>query len=223
MADRYEMQDCGRCGGVGNFGPRFVQGGICFACHGRKKVRVNLSARQRRETALVRRAERAKANLAAFIAANPELAMVADFHVGFIGQMRGALMERGSLSVAQTEALKAAVVREQEFARQCKAREERLAQSQFQGSVGQKITASVTILFERKIESQFGVTTLYGMEDEAGNQYRWFSSSYKVELAKGDKVEISGSVKKHDEYQGVKQTVLTRCKVVDKEQERVAA
>lgn len=223
MADQYEMQDCGRCGGVGNFGPRFVQGGICFACHGRKKVRVNLSARRRRETALVRRAERAKANLAAFISANPELSMIAEIYAGFIGQMRGTLMERGSLSVAQMEALRAAVAREQEFARQRMARQERAAQSQFQGCVGQKISVTVTVTFERVVESQFGSTTLYGMEDGTGNQYRWFSSSYKVKLAKGERIEISGCVKKHDEYQGVKQTVLTRCKVVHGEQEKVAA
>jgi hypothetical protein len=38
----------------------------------------------------------------------------------------------------------------------------------------------------------------------------WFAS--KGVLQEGDTVLLTGTVKKHDEYNGQKQTIMTRCK-----------
>ena len=38
----------------------------------------------------------------------------------------------------------------------------------------------------------------------------------RIEAEKGKRYRISAIVKEHNEYQGVKQTILTRCKIVDK-------
>ena len=56
----------------------------------------------------------------------------------------------------------------------------------------------------------YGTTFLYRFVDDAGNVFVWKASgAYNV----FDGVTIKGTVKDHSEYQGVKQTVLTRCKI----------
>jgi len=49
--------------------------------------------------------------------------------------------------------------------------------------------------------------------DDVGNEYTWFATGtheYKV----GQVVKGKGTVKAHNDYQGTKQTILTRCKLV---------
>ncbi len=50
------------------------------------------------------------------------------------------------------------------------------------------------------------------MRDGDDNVFTWFASGYQ-NLKRGDRVSVRGTIKKHDEYQGTKQTILTRCKV----------
>jgi hypothetical protein len=58
----------------------------------------------------------------------------------------------------------------------------------------------------------WGTTWLYKFTDEAGNVFTWFASS---PVNDEDKVlTIKDTVKKHEEYKGIKQTVMTRCRVV---------
>lgn len=64
-------------------------------------------------------------------------------------------------------------------------------------------------------ETMFGLTTRYKITDAEGNIYMWDSSSY-VDLDRAPQ-SIIGTVKKHDEFNGVKQTWLTRCRVSYKE------
>lgn len=84
-------------------------------------------------------------------------------------------------------------------------------QSDYVGTVGEKIDFEVkAIALVTSFDTQFGTTYLYEMEDVAGNIYKWFASnSYSVEGVKS----VRGTVKKHEEYRGVKGTVLTRCKL----------
>ncbi len=49
------------------------------------------------------------------------------------------------------------------------------------------------------------------MQDENGNVYVWFASGNFVPDL-GSHYHIKGTVKKHDDYKGDKQTILTRCK-----------
>lgn len=59
--------------------------------------------------------------------------------------------------------------------------------------------------------SDYGVTHIYTFEDSAGNQLVWFSSNEVCQT--GETVELTGTVKAHNEFRGTKQTVITRCKV----------
>ena len=51
------------------------------------------------------------------------------------------------------------------------------------------------------------------MEDDAGNQIK----VWKYLGEKGEDVEIKGTVKEHDEFEGVKGTVLTRISILSAE------
>jgi len=100
---------------------------------------------------------------------------------------------------------------EQEKARDAEKASQRES-SGFVGEIGQKIsfTAASAVLVT-SWETQFGRTFLYKMTDEAGNVFVWYSSGSRDELVGG--VTVKGTVKDHKEYDGVKQTVLTRCRV----------
>lgn len=80
------------------------------------------------------------------------------------------------------------------------------------GQVGGKIELEATFKKTRWYDTQFGTTWIYTFEDEEGNCLVWKTSS-SIGAEEGDKVRIKGTVKDHDEYNGVKQTVLTRCKI----------
>lgn len=69
---------------------------------------------------------------------------------------------------------------------------------------------SVTVDFLTKWENAWGTTTLIKFNDEQGNVLVWFASDdYDVE--KGNEYALTGTVKKHDTRDGVKQTILNRC------------
>ena len=75
---------------------------------------------------------------------------------------------------------------------------------------------TVTVKAIRYIEGDYGTTTLYTMITEDGNVAKWFSSGTdKLGENVGARFVIRGSVKKHDEWEGMKATVLTRCTVID--------
>jgi hypothetical protein len=84
--------------------------------------------------------------------------------------------------------------------------------SEYQGAVGDKVTVSIICTGEREISGNYGTTYLYTMVDANGNRYKWFSS--KALLNQGEQYALKGTIKGYDEYNGVKATTLTRCKVL---------
>lgn len=84
------------------------------------------------------------------------------------------------------------------------------------GSVGARIQINVqSVKCLTSWENTFGyyptTTYLYKIVDQEGNVFTWKTSNFIDEenLPK----TIKGTVKEHSEFRGVKQTVLTRCKV----------
>ena len=59
-------------------------------------------------------------------------------------------------------------------------------------------------------ETEYGMTVIHKIVDVDGNVYTWKISKAIDEKAK----KIIGTVKAHNEYNGIKQTELTRCKIV---------
>lgn len=79
------------------------------------------------------------------------------------------------------------------------------------GSVGERITLSeANVKLLTSWETMYGYTYMYQFVDKAGNIYIWKTSN-NVE---GDTVSLKGTVKAHSDFNGVKQTELTRCKVI---------
>lgn len=90
-------------------------------------------------------------------------------------------------------------------------KEKLAAESNYLGSVGEKI--SVNFVSGREVaccETQFGLLHIYEFKDASGNVIVWKSSSGK-EIPESGK--ISGTVKAHEEYNGIKQTIILRAKI----------
>lgn len=84
------------------------------------------------------------------------------------------------------------------------------------GVVGKRQTFVVTLDFVTGYEGTYGYTTVLKFVTDAGETLVWKASS--TELARADvgkRFELTGFVKKHDEYKGQKQTMINRCKVVE--------
>lgn len=59
----------------------------------------------------------------------------------------------------------------------------------------------------------YGITYVYTFEDVKGNTLTWFASKEFPLDSLSFPVRLVGTVKQHKVYKGVKQTILTRCKV----------
>jgi hypothetical protein len=84
------------------------------------------------------------------------------------------------------------------------------------GKVGQKLPMELTILNVHSFEGGFGNTNVYNMIDSEGNYVtkfgvindRYLTSGKKVSV--GSKVRFNATVKKHDQFNGSKQTTIGR-------------
>ena len=105
------------------------------------------------------------------------------------------------------------------------------AEVEYYGAVGDKFELTLTFDKSFCFEGAYGFTYIHLFHDDEGHQFKWNSSNgtYKVEYDKtadfggieycefeiGHKYLMRGTVKAHNEYKGVKQTIITRCKVLD--------
>lgn len=97
--------------------------------------------------------------------------------------------------------------------------------SNYVGNIGERIDIEVYLVRRFAFESFYGVQQLYIFKDEKNNLYKWKTSKYIVD-SKGQSIEMNenkifmkGTIKAHEEYKGVKQTELTRCRILKIEQE----
>lgn len=90
----------------------------------------------------------------------------------------------------------------------------RVAGVGFYGVVGAMARVLVTVERKHVFSGQFGQTTVYTFRDAENKIFTWFSTSDKVSLGVGGIYTIEGKIKKHENYKGDDQTVLTRCKVL---------
>lgn len=103
------------------------------------------------------------------------------------------------------------------------------AASQFFGSVGDKVDLTVAFIktawFEVKSFSGFGYDTMFvhTFKDNDEHVFVWKTTSsigwWNEETGDWDKptegqqLHVKGTIKEHSEYDGMKQTVLTRCRI----------
>lgn len=77
------------------------------------------------------------------------------------------------------------------------------------GKIGERITILISdCRVITSWETQYGITAIFKITDENGNVFTWKTSGG---LSEGTK-KISATVKSHNEYNGIKQTEITRCR-----------
>jgi hypothetical protein len=91
--------------------------------------------------------------------------------------------------------------------------------SEYQGEIKKRQDWVLTCTKKVEMENGFysynapSVKYLYIMDDGNYNTFAWFTTNNVID--EGDTIKIKGTVKEHKEYRNVKQTVLTRCKVLE--------
>lgn len=84
-------------------------------------------------------------------------------------------------------------------------------QSRHVGNIKDTITIDVqSYQIVTSWNTQYGLSCMYKFTDIEGNVFIWITSCY-IDMDK--KIKLRGTIKEHSEYNNVKQTVLTRCKV----------
>jgi hypothetical protein len=81
------------------------------------------------------------------------------------------------------------------------------------GDIGERLTITIVSMeCVTSWETEWGITRLYKMVDTSGNVLIWKSSKW-IDLETAEPSKITGTIKDHTEFNGLKQTELTRCKV----------
>lgn len=93
-------------------------------------------------------------------------------------------------------------------------REKKPVTNEHVGTPGQKITVDVEVIRTRLIDGYYGRVQIVTMNDAEGRTYVWFNNS-RNHMDEGQKYHVTGGVKEHSEFNGTKQTVLTRVKFND--------
>lgn len=115
----------------------------------------------------------------------------------------------GGLSDKQTEIVRNALARQQQFVAERKAKfAAQDAGSQHIGTVGKREVFTLTINWVKYFEGAFGATYIHGFKDTAGNVVIYKGSKCLGE--KGATVTVKATVKEHGDREGVKQTIISR-------------
>jgi len=72
----------------------------------------------------------------------------------------------------------------------------------------------LTVTTRKVVDGYYGVSTLLKMVDSEGHLFVYFKSGYFDEVVDpGDQIILKGTIKRHEIFNNVKQTVLTRCSI----------
>lgn len=85
--------------------------------------------------------------------------------------------------------------------------------NEYIGEIKERLKFNITVVTIRHIEGVYGVVNVHNMRDDQGRTLVWFANTNSG-MEEGKSYTIKGTVKKHDEFKGWKQTVLNRVKVI---------
>lgn len=86
--------------------------------------------------------------------------------------------------------------------------------STHQGEIGERLrNIPVTVISCNTFSSNYGDKQVITFEDDYENIYVWFTTTKQVEA--GSTWLLTGTVKDHNSYKGVAQTILTRCALTE--------
>lgn len=86
------------------------------------------------------------------------------------------------------------------------------AKSQYIGQVKDRIVIDVTVTFKTYFEGAFGYVDISVLRDADGNVFVHKGTAGAWD--KGDKIKLKATIKGHAERNGVKQTLITRPKII---------
>ena len=90
--------------------------------------------------------------------------------------------------------------------------------SEYVGEIGKRldfeVTYKKTVSFEKIKFSYYDSSYIHihMFEDKDGNVLTWKTTNY-IDAKRDTVIKLKGTVKEHTEYKGIKQTILTRCKI----------
>lgn len=84
------------------------------------------------------------------------------------------------------------------------------ARNEFYGAVKDRCDLDLTLQKKREFDTNFGPVSFYLFEDKEGRTFLWKTGAQDLDV--GDRVQGKGTIKKHETYQGICQTVLSRCR-----------
>ena len=134
----------------------------------------------------------------------------------FLRQMQEALLEWGGLTDKQTEIVRNALVRAEKWeaekqAKYAAKREEELAASAWVGEVGNRQDFTLTVERTVSYDNDYGTTYINVCKTAEGAVVVYKGSAG---WNKSETLKVKATVKEHSEYNGVKQTIIQRPKVL---------
>ena len=82
------------------------------------------------------------------------------------------------------------------------------------GTIKERLELNVTCTGIHTTVGYYGTTFIYKMTDSDGRRFTWFTSIGDA-MGMNEELKIVGTIKKHDEWNGLKETHLSRVKVVE--------
>lgn len=123
------------------------------------------------------------------------------------------VVRAGSLASGRNIRIIASVVSGYQRAQARRALDSVVINSEHIGEVGKRQTfTDLKVIFTKMIENPYGMTQLVKFVDPDGNVLIWWNSG-RTNPEIGKTYTVTGTVKAYDERDGVKQTVITRCKL----------
>ena len=86
--------------------------------------------------------------------------------------------------------------------------------SKWQGEVGDRLEKVLTVTKAIPVEGYYGNSTMHIFSDPEENVYVWTTAAKTLEV--GKTYIIRGTIKQLSTYKNQKQTILTRCNILDK-------
>lgn len=126
------------------------------------------------------------------------------------GQFLGFLASAPQAWIRHLETADERAAKEAQWAAEKADRNAEKAGSEYLGKEGEKVTLKGTVTSIRYIPGDFGTTVLYSIRTIDGNAVKWFASSEALGDVEGVEVHLTAKIKNTEEYQGTKQTVITR-------------
>lgn len=102
---------------------------------------------------------------------------------------------------------------ERDLARRQEAEVVARAPSRHVGQVKDRLNLELTVQRVAQVPTDYGALNILSMRDDSNNLFVWKTGS--TTKKPGERLKLRGTVKKHDQYRGENQTVLTRCEEVD--------